>query len=197
MFYWSHKDIHVVLSDREEMALVRKLSKGPVESLKYDTSRAVRRSVEQRIFRYLEQSLHADPEVFYRRYVFRSCHGKEAQRMFPVLLDAYGRITRRATIESYGKIPHLDVGVEDVCPAATDDVFQILLLDRGGWPWARPAVSGHVSLLVSSVEEVTGTVDDFLVASAWGTIKFHRDFVRISILDPSEAQHNRADADGG
>ena len=100
MFYWSYKNIHVVLSDDEEVALVGELIKDPVERIGYHTSRKVRKDIEQRIVRYFEQSLHADPEAFNRRYVFRSCYGKAAQRMFPVLLDAYGRITRRATIGS-------------------------------------------------------------------------------------------------
>ena len=38
MFYWSYKNIHVVLSDDEEMALVGELIKDPVERVGYHTS---------------------------------------------------------------------------------------------------------------------------------------------------------------
>jgi septation ring formation regulator EzrA len=73
-----YKEIHVVLSDDEEMALVQELGRDPLERVEYHTSRKVWKDIEQRIFRYFEQSLHADPEAFNRRYVFRSCYGKDA-----------------------------------------------------------------------------------------------------------------------
>jgi len=187
----SHKEIHVVLNDDEEMALVQELGKDPLERVGYHTSRQVRKDIEQRIFRYFEQSLHADPEAFNRRYVFRSCYGKDAQRMFPVLLDAYGRIARRATIGLYGERSQLDELAENVYYATTDNVFQITLFERGRWPWAQPEVSGHISLPVSSIAKVAGTADNFFVASTTVTIKFHRDFVRISILDMSNRPNNR------
>ena len=195
MFYWSYKNIHVVLSDDEEMALVGELIKDPEEGVGYHTSRKVRKDIEQRIFRYFEQSLHADPEAFNRRYVFRSCYGKDAQRMFPVLLDAYGRITRRATIDSYGDRSQLDELPEKLYYATTDNVFQITLFERGRWPWAQLVVFGHIALPVSSIEKIAGTADDFFVASTTVTIKFHRDFVRISILDMSNRPNNRMDTD--
>ena len=116
------------------MTLVQELGKDPMERIGYHTSRKVRKDIEQRIFRYFEQSLHADPEAFNRRYVFRPCYGKDAQRMFPVLLDAYGRITRRATIGSYGERSQLDELTENVYYATTDNVFQITLFERGRWP---------------------------------------------------------------
>ena len=39
------------------------------------------------------------------------------------------------------------------------------------------------------------TADHFFVASTTVTIKFHRDFVRISILDISNRPNNRMDTD--
>ncbi len=71
MFYWSHRDTHIVLSNEEEMKLVQELvGKDPMERIGYHTSQRVRKEIEQRIFRYLKESLYADPEVFNRRFVF-------------------------------------------------------------------------------------------------------------------------------
>ena len=205
MFYWSYKDIYVVLTDNEELALVEELSKTSLECVGYHTSRKVRKDIERRIFRYLEESLHADPEAFNHRYVFRSCYGEGAQRMLPVLLDAYGRITRRATIGSYGERPQLEEQLEkqlekvaeSIYYANTDNVFKITLFERGRWPWTQPVVSGRISLPVSSIKKVAGTADNFFVATTSVTIKFHRDFVRISVLDRSNTRGNRMDTDEG
>ena len=183
MFYWSHRDTHIVLSDEEEMKLVQELGKDPMERIGYHTSRRVRKEIEQRIFRYLKESLYSNPEVFNRRFVFRSCYDEDAQKMFPVMLDAYGRITRRATIGLWGETSSLDEVVEKIVYAETERVFQVTLFERPRWTWGSRSVSGHISLPASSIEKLAGTVDNFFIASDTYTIKFHRDFVRVSVLD--------------
>ncbi|MBT9173793.1 MAG: hypothetical protein DDT21_02199 [Syntrophomonadaceae bacterium] len=197
MFYWSHRDIHIVLSNEEELSLVQKLGKDPLERIGYHVSRKDRKEIEQRIFRYLEDSLYADPEAFNRRFVFRSWYDEDAQKMFSMMLDAYGRITRRATIGRWrttagrwretaplGEInePIGEELVEAIVYAKKGVVYRITLFERPRWPWALPLVSGHISLPASSIKRLCGTVDNFFVASDTVTIKFHRDFVRISIL---------------
>lgn len=195
MFYWSHRDTHIVLSDEEEMKLVQELGKDPMERIGYNTSQKVRKEIEQRIFRYLKESLYADPEVFNRRFVFRSCYDEDAQKMFPVMLDAYGRITRRATIGLWGETSLLDEAVEGIVYAETERVFQVTLFERPRWPWGSPLVSGHISLPASSIEKLAGTVDNFFIASDTVTIKFHRDFVRVSVLDKRGRPNKAIDSD--
>ena len=195
MFYWSHRGIHIVLSNDEELELLQELGKDPMERVGYHISRKVRREIERRMFRYLKEALYADPEAFNRRFVFRSCYDEDAQRMFPVLLDAYGRITRRATIGFWGETSPLDEAVENTGYANTESVFQITLFERPRWPWVSPLVSGHISPPVSSIEKLAGTVDDFFVASTTATLKFHKDFVRISIFDEQDRPNKRIDHD--
>jgi len=199
VFSWSHKDVHVVLSNEEEMALVQELGKNSLERIGYHTSSKTRKEIEHRIFRYLEENLCADPDAFNRRFVFRSCYGEDARKIFPILLAAYGRVTRRATIGSYGERTPLDGVADSVYYANTDEVFKITLFERGRWPMSSPIVSGYISLPVSSIEKVAGTVDNFFVASATATIKFHRDFVRISILDkePNQSINPTGNSFGG
>lgn len=187
MFYWSHKDVHLVLTDEEEGQLVEKLGKVPIERVGYITSSKTRTKIEHRIFRYLKDELYADPEAFNRRFVFRSCFDEDAQRIFPILLDAYGRVTQRATIGSYGKRNQIDESIDKVYYADTTGVFHITLFERGRWPRSSAKVSGYISLPVSSINKVAGTVENFFVTSANATIKFHRDFVRISILEKANA----------
>jgi hypothetical protein len=90
--------------------------------------------------------------------------------MFSVLLDAYGRITRRATIDSYGERSQLDELAENLYYATTDNVFQITLFERGRWPSAPRVVSGHIPLPVSSIAKLVGTADNFFVASSMLTL---------------------------
>ena|GEM_PF-6190313 len=193
MFYWSYKDIHVVLSDDEETALVQEVGKDPEERIGYRIFPKVRRDIERRIFRYFRESLIADPDAFNRKYVYRYFCDSDAQKMFPVLLDAYGRITRRATIGPYGKRSQLNEICEQFYYETMDDVFQITLLGKSRWPWAPPVASGHIFLPASSIEKVVGTADNFFVASTTVTIKFHRHFVRVSILDMSDRLNDRMD----
>jgi hypothetical protein len=181
----------VVLSDEEEMELVQELCKDAEERIGYNFFPKTRKEIEHRIFRFLRESLRTDPDAFYRRFVFRSCYDEIAQKMFPVLLDGYGRITKRVAIGFWGETSPLEELAEDVKYADNDNVFRITLFERSRWPWASPKVSGHISLPESSIEKLAGTVDNFFVAGNTVTIKFHRDFVRVSILDKQEKSNQR------
>ena len=183
MFYWSHRDIHIVLSDEEEMQLVQELGKTPKERIGYNLFLQDRKAIEQRIFKYLKKSLDADPDSFNRRFVFRSCHGIDAQKMFPIMLEAYGRVTRRATIGQWGEPSLIEQAVDNVIYGDEEDVYNISLFERPRFPWSSPSVSGYISLPKSSIEKLGGTVNNFFVSSEAVTLKFHRDFIRISVFE--------------
>ena len=51
------------------------------------------------------------------------------------MLDAYGRITRRATIERCGETSPLEKVVEKIAYAETGRVCRIALFERPRWPW--------------------------------------------------------------
>jgi hypothetical protein len=183
MFYWSHHDTHVVLTDREELTLVRELSDGAQDNIGYHASRETRRKLEKRMFNYFERLLHDDPETFNRRFVFRSCYDDEAQMIFPVLLEAYGRITRRATFGKVGELPAIEEFPDNVLYHSTADLYQVTLLGRGRWPWSAPEISGRFSFPACTIQKLTGTADNFFAATKSLHMKFHRDYVRFSILD--------------
>lgn len=183
MFYWSHGDTHVVLTDREELTLVRQLSDGAQDNVGYHISRETRRKLERRIFRYFERFVRDDPEGFNRRFVFHSCYDDEAQIMFPVLLEAYGRITRRATFGTFGERPAIEEIPDKIHYHSTADLYQVTLLGCGRWPWSPPQVTGRFSFPACTIQKLTGTVDNFFAATNTLHMKFHRDYVRISILD--------------
>lgn len=184
MFFWSHKNVHVVLNNQEEGKLLRELATNDIECVMYFTSRATRKKISKKISRYLKKSLHADPEAFNRRFVFRSFYDEEAQKMFPVMLVAYGRITQRATTGLWGgvELPFEEV-IRDMYYLKTDEVYHITLFQKSRWPWASPLASGTISLPAHSIDILAGKVDDFYIKSDSVAIRFHRDSVRIAILD--------------
>jgi hypothetical protein len=187
MFYWSHKDTHVVLSDDEELELVQKLGKDAEEIIRYHTSSDTRREIEKRIFNFLERSMNSDSEKFFRKYVFRSFYDEVAQKMFPVMLDAYGRLTKKATNLPRDVESTLDGMAEDFSFSDTCDVYRVALLERSKLPWRSPTVTGHISFPVQSIQKLTGTVDHFFVACQAVTIKFTTDFVRITVPELPES----------
>ncbi len=183
MFYWSYRDVHVVLPDHEELSLVRQLSPNRWEALKFDTSATVRRQMEQKISRFLKDSLRKDPDEFRRRFVFRSCYGDEAHMIFPALVNAYSRITGRAVFDDMAKPEFPESLVEDVMYASTADLYQVTLFGRGRWPWSPREVVGRISFPACTIEKVAGSPDNFFAATNSLHMRFHRDFVLISILD--------------
>ena len=188
MFYWSHRDTHVVLTDSEELTLVRELSDGAQDNIGYHCSPEARRKLERRMFRYLERQLLNDPDAFYRRFVFRSCYDDEAQMMFPVLLDAYGRITRRATFGNIGDLPAVEELPDRVLYHSTADLYQVTLLSRGRWPWSAYELSGRFSFPACTITKLAGTADNFFAATNTLHMKFHRNYVRISVLDRTDSR---------
>jgi hypothetical protein len=189
MFYWSHRDTHLVLTDDEELNLVREVSDGPEDRVRYDLDRKIRRKIERRIFRYFERLMSEDPEEFRRRFVFRSCYGAQARMMFPAMLDAYGRITRRAIFGSGRDLGCIEELPENILYSSTKDIYQVALLGRGRWIWSKPTIIGRFSFPTSGIQKLAGTVTNFFLATDTVHIKFHRDFVRLSVLHSGVNSH--------
>lgn len=180
MYYWDYKGTYLILTDREEMDLVRELSGGDLlESIGYNTNRETRREYERKINQHLKAWFLSDPEEFHKRFVFRCWHDDEAQRMFPKFLDAYGRATRLATI---GRWKEADIGeelVERVVHHTAKDLVYVSLLNRPRFSWLGFRVVSLLSFPKSEIVTVTGTVDNFALLARSFHIRFGRDAVRV------------------
>ncbi|MDA2935156.1 hypothetical protein MYX82_12575 [Acidobacteria bacterium AH-259-D05] len=183
MFFWDYKGTFVVLTDEEEMSLVRELAgESALDVIDYNTSREARKRHEKKIFKHLKSELLADPDKFSHKYSFRSYYEEEARKMFPILLEAYGRATQMATIGAYGGDPLGDDVVEDVLYARTDDdLYHITLFRQGSWPWAHPQPTGRITFTSASIEKVVGSVDTFLLITTSFNMKFTKSFIRMSV----------------
>ena len=68
MYYWNYKKIGVLLSDEQEMALVRKFANGHTEVVGYKLPFEVRNSLQKKIYQYLKTLLLNNPEEFEKQY---------------------------------------------------------------------------------------------------------------------------------
>ena len=92
-FYWSHRDVCVVLTDDEEAQLVGELAgpHRPQDVIGYNIHRDTRRKYEALMFAHLKRTLADDPESFRVKYWYRSCYFRDAIDLFKLYIDAYGR----------------------------------------------------------------------------------------------------------
>ncbi|HHH75431.1 MAG TPA: hypothetical protein ENL03_00225 [Phycisphaerae bacterium] len=191
MFYWSYRGIHIVLTNEEETDLVRRLAEGnAIDVVGYNVSPATRKTYERKMFAYLKNYLITRPDDFNKEYTFRSWWNEEARTLFPLFLDAYGRITKNATIGGYGGDPLLDDMMENVLHSENDDVYHVTLLRRRYFPWPTYVASGRLSFPSSIIEHVAGTVDNFVLMTSIFNIRFGHNFVRVSIPGKREEKHN-------
>jgi hypothetical protein len=196
MYYWNYKGTFLILTDSEEIGLVRELGGEDLsERISYIIHEDARRKYERKINRYLKTQLLRDPEAFHRRFVFRCWHGAEAQAMFPKFLDAYGRVTRFATIGHWGKtylgevLGELENLVERLVHHGEEDFLYVSLLNRPRFRWLGFRVTGVLSFPRSEITTVTGTVDNFALLARSFHIRFGRDAVRLlggGIRQPNE-----------
>lgn len=190
MFHWYKGDIYVVLTDAEVSALVQQLSESALSAMQYEISPMVRRECEKKIFAHLDNLLRSNWEEFHRRYHFRSCYGRDAEEMLPIMLDGYARTTKRAIWGEWencrhGKlVPHSDSKPRMSADTllANTNFSVITLLGRGRWPWSGPLVTAYVRFDQHTIEKLAGTVTNFFVANHKLRVKFAPDGVFVQEL---------------
>jgi hypothetical protein len=181
MFYWNYKNIYIVLSDEEEMELVRQLSGENVEDvIGYNIDKGKRKLYEKKIFNYFKKELPNNEEAFIKKYSERICIDEDAQKIFPVILDAYGRITKLATIGSYGGHELFD-DIPESITLKPEETYYVTFFRHGRFPWQRMKPFASLAFPVLCVKKVVGTPDNFVLITDNFTIRFGRDFIRISI----------------
>jgi hypothetical protein len=180
-FYWSHRDVFVVLTNDEEMQLVREL--GPRDVIGYHIHRATRRKYEALISAHLKQTLADDPERFRVKYWYRSRYGLDAMDLFKVYMEAYGRFTRNAIPGRWRDADVAeDLGVTLRQAVNSRDEFVVTLIR---YSWLRRAFTaiGEISFPVDSVQSIAGTPTNFVLVTDAAAVKFTPKFVRVSVTD--------------
>lgn len=185
-FYWSRRDVCIVLPDDEEMQLVRELAgpNRPQDVIGYNIHHDIRRKYEGLMFQHLKRALLEDPEAFRLKYWFRSRYFQEAGDLFRVYIDAYGRFTRNAILGRWRDVdPVEDLGVtlRQMATGNRDEV--VVTLIRHSWLRRRFAAIGEISFPVDSVQSIAGTPTNFVLVTDTINLKFGPTFVRATVID--------------
>lgn len=184
-FYWSHRDVSIVLTDDEEMQLVRELAgpNRPQDVVGYNVHRSTRRKYEGLMRDHFNRTLARDPESFRVKYWYRSRYLEDAIDLFRLYIDAYGRFTRNA-IPGRWREPDVaeDLGVALRQVVERPDEFVATLI-RYSWLRRNFAATGEISFPVYSVQSIAGTPTNFVLMTDTANLKFTPKFVRVTVSD--------------
>jgi hypothetical protein len=177
--------VSIVLTDEEEMQLVRELA-GPNRSqdvVGYNVHRSTRRKYEALMSDHLKRTLADDPESFRVKYWYRSRYFQDAIELFRLYIDAYGRFTRNA-IPGRWRDPDVaeDLGVTLRQGVEKHDEFVVTLI-RYSWLRRTFAATGEISFPVHSVQSIAGTPTNFVLMTDLANLKFMPKFVRVTVSD--------------
>ncbi len=210
MFYWKHQGINIVLSNEDEMKLVRRVAENAHQVVGYTTRLSDRRLIETRIFRLLKTELLTDRSLFLERYAIKHAAGPEALDVFRMLLIAYARITRLAALGDYcGPDGNLlfnkeiadclkdiarEVGQDDrvdeddytshldMVGVTRPDAVVVSLFGRGLWPWQNPRPTGKLIFPKTSILKAQGMPNDFDLITEEFTARFGPRRVDVEIV---------------
>ncbi|MBU2445027.1 MAG: hypothetical protein KJ666_05565 [Bacteroidetes bacterium] len=180
MYYWDYKGLYILLTDEEEDEIIRSLSdNNPIALIGYNTDYKTRKLWEKKINTHLLNFLLDNHEEFNRKYVFRSWYNEEAQKYFPMFLDAYGRATKLATIGSFDGDELLDDSIESVLLDTNKKIYQISLFNKSIIPKKIPKVNGRISFYSNNIEKIAGTVTNFVLMTKHFNIRFGEKIIRV------------------
>ena len=187
MYYWNYKKIGVLLSDEQEMALVRKFANDSTEVVGYKLPFEVRKALKKKISQYLKTLLLNNPEEFERQYYRFSYHDESAQKMFPHILEVFGWNTKKAVFGKY-ELRHSN---EDPFHNLVDSLYgalnktgtnyYITLMERGLLPWTRYRPHSYISFPEESIKLVEGDISQFFVMTDVLHIRFSSKAIELFI----------------
>lgn len=186
MFYWRYKGLEIVLTDKEEQALAEKLCDSRIDAIfGYNWDKQTRQEVEKRIFIYLRTLFNSDFEKFNKEIYVKSAYGAEAQEVAYALLDAYGRVSKKAfpgKLNSENKTQNIATrAIGEINNLNEEDIFYITLFKVKIFPFRKYKANMEILIPKSSIQKVYGSVTNFFIATETCSIKFTSDSIRLFI----------------
>ena len=167
-------------------------SASATEAMLYRMDPKIRKKIESAIDRRLRKLSRADLEKFFERFCQRLRVDAEAARMFEPMVEAYGRITKLATIGKWDaggseRDSSLDSTAEELYEMAEEDNDSwITLRSPRRLPFLGYRAVGRFGIRKKSIKQIVGTVDNFLAESDTMMMKFGRRLVRFTVKTPSK-----------
>lgn len=181
MYIWSHENTYVILTDKEELELLKRVEPDPGSSVYYHTSKEHRKRIEKKINAFLKNWYLRDPEQFNKLFVFRTLLDDKASEMFPHFLRKYGTITKRAVFGLYSKKDRVSEMMENI--VHVDDLYYVSFVKRKILPWPKYVFEDYISFPASSIEKLVGTVSNFSLILGNLTIRFRENNVTLNYFD--------------
>ena len=155
--YWEGDGLRVALTSAEQGELVETVAPDdPGRRLHSDRYR-------NEMLQYLSDFARRDRPAFIQRHVYRKATGDAAVNILPTMVAAYSIVVGFAQIEAH-RAKSMEELAMGVLPEQT--VYTIHLLHPSRWPLQKEVPTiGALLLPAAAVQEVVGTIDNFIVAA--------------------------------
>jgi len=180
VFHCTLGDDYIVLLDQEARSVLFEATGEAGRSLAYNmkdfdgSSRTATKNYEE-IIRSLTVLRAKDPEAFRKRFIFRSCWGRDGIVAFLVLADGHRRLF---SYMDSPEIEELDHASSD--PALSMDYrppsrITVSLFSKSGLLGRKRTVIAEITILSTDVEHVFGTTHQFVLMTKTQKLKFTPD----------------------
>lgn len=187
MFFWSHKNSHVVLSDEDEMELMHLVEPDPLKSFQYHTRKEERKRIEGLMFSYLKNLLKKDYNTFHNKYLFRSLLEEKALEYLSGYLILYGWATKKATFGKFTNKTENDLfgiinTIENLNVEDDNPLIYVTIINKKLFPFPKYTYNDYISFPSKSVRKIIGTPINFTILTDNLTLSFKETNIRINAI---------------
>lgn len=180
MFHCMLDDDHIVLLDQEARSVLLEATGDAGRSLVYNmkdfdgSSKTANKNYEE-IIRHLNVLKARDAESYRKRFIFRSCWGRDGIVGFLVLADGHRRLFSYMDSQEIEELdrassdPGLWIGYRP------PNHITVSLFSKLGFLGRKRTVIAEITILSSDVEHVFGTTHQFVLMTKTQKLKFTSD----------------------
>ncbi len=180
MFHCTLDGDYIVLLDREAGSVLFEATGEAGRSIVYNmedldgSSKTANKNYEE-IIRHLTVLKARDAEAFRKRFIFRSCWGRDGIVAFLVLADGHRRLFSYMDSPEIEELDRASSGSALSIDYKPPDHITVSLLSKSGLLGRKRTVIAKITILSSDVEHVFGTTHQFVLMTKTEKLKFTPD----------------------
>lgn len=180
MFHCMLDDDYIVLLDQEARSVLLEATGEAGRSLVYNmkdfdgSSKTANKNYEE-IIRHLTVLKARDAEAFRKRFIFRSCWGRDGIVAFLVLADGHRRLFSYMDSQEIKELGRASSDPALWVEYRPPDHITVSLLSKSGLFGRKKIVIAEITILSSDVEHVFGTTRQFVLMTKTQKLKFTSD----------------------